>query len=154
MAVSGYKFSAVNTSGQWSVVLSRNSTTAIVDATSGAPNRVTLPFSEAPGNGAPPVIKTISGATNATPIVLTLDSITNIADGDWVRVTGVGGNTNANGTFLVTSVSGSNATLLGSAGNAAYTSGGTLIKLKPAKNIHELAAVIVSALVNDYAANA
>lgn len=154
MAVTALTFRLVPTSGQWSIVGLRNSTTTPVDATSGAPNRLTLPFSESPGNGAPPVQKTITGATNATPIVLTVDSITNITDGDWVRVNGVGGNTNANGTFLVTSVSGSNITLVGSAGNAAYTSGGTLTKLRLAKNLHEALAVVVSAAVNDYAANA
>lgn len=135
--------------------IQRNSTTAPVDATSGAPNRITLPFTTSPSVGAPAVVKTITAASNATPIVLTLDSITNLADGDLVRVSGVNGNTNANGTFRITSTSGSNTTLVGSAGNAAFSTSANarLVKVPNAKTIHEALAAICDALLNDYATN-
>jgi hypothetical protein len=85
------------------------------------------PFS---GNGVIGPSGNVSGTTNATPIVVTTSAPHGLATGDNVVISGVGGNTNANGTFLVTvlssttfslqAVSGGNV-----AGNAAYTSGGT-----------------------------
>lgn len=70
------------------------------------------------GSGA----QTITGATNASPIVVTCSN--SYAEGDFVLVTGVGGNTAANGIHRATSVSGTGFTLQGSVGNGAYTSGG------------------------------
>lgn len=74
---------------------------------------------------------TITGATNATPIVITA-AAHGLVDGDVVTISGVGGNTAANGTFYVDQLSAStfalysNAALsTGVAGNGAYTSGGT-----------------------------
>lgn len=81
----------------------------------------------------------VTGATNATPIVLTLDAAAStepLAVGDMVTVEGVLGNTNANGTFILSAVSGSTVTLEGSAGNAAYTSGGKLRELNAPKGFH------------------
>lgn len=43
----------------------------------------------------------LTGATNATPIVLTLNKLTNLRDGDSVLITGVTGNTAANGDRFV-----------------------------------------------------
>lgn len=64
----------------------------------------------------------ITNATNATPIVV---SATNtFVNGQEVYITGVGGNTAANGTWVISSVSGSQFTLNNSIGNGAYTSGG------------------------------
>ncbi len=72
----------------------------------------------------------VTGATNATPIVITTGSAHGYATGDEVEIASVGGNTNANGfrrvtvltttTFSLQDVFGNNV-----AGNAAYTSGGT-----------------------------
>lgn len=67
----------------------------------------------------------ITGATNAAPIVVTVTGSPIGVDG-WVYITGVLGNTNANGRFRVQAISGSTLTLAGSYGNGAYTSGGTL----------------------------
>jgi hypothetical protein len=39
---------------------------------------------------------TVSGATNATPIVITTAAAHGLIDGDQVQATGVGGNPNAN----------------------------------------------------------
>jgi hypothetical protein len=68
--------------------------------------------------------KNITGATNATPISITCTAH-GYSTGDTVVITGVGGNTNANGTWEITSTGANTFTLDGSAGNANYTSGGT-----------------------------
>ncbi len=69
--------------------------------------------------------KTITGATNATPISITCTAH-GYSTGDTVVITGVAGNTNANGTWEITNTGANTFTLDGSAGNAAYTSGGTV----------------------------
>ena len=67
--------------------------------------------------------KNITGATNATPIAITCTAH-GYSTGDTVVIAAVGGNTNANGTWEITSTGANTFTLDGSAGNAAYTSGG------------------------------
>ncbi len=78
--------------------------------------------------GAAPTAKSvtasISAATNATPISVTSASH-GFTDYDCVNVTGVVGNTAANGLWCIHVVDANTFTLLGSVGNAAYTSGGT-----------------------------
>lgn len=66
----------------------------------------------------------ITGATNASPIVIT-SAAHGLQTGARVTVASVGGNTAANGTFQVTRVSADTFSLDGSTGNSAYTSGGT-----------------------------
>jgi hypothetical protein len=68
----------------------------------------------------------ISGATNATPIVITVPSTTGITTGDTVFISGVTGNTAANGYHVCTVVSGTTLSLNSSVGNAAYAGGGVL----------------------------
>jgi len=70
----------------------------------------------------------LSNATNTSPIQITSLANHGLVTGDWVYVTAVGGNTNANGMWRVTKVDSTNFTLNGSAGNAAYTSGGAMRK--------------------------
>jgi len=81
-------------------------------------------------------VKAITGATNATPIVITATSH-GFTNGDLVFVDGVGGNLAANGLWSISGVaantfnltdyiSGSNST-----GSAAYTSGGYAVCLGP-----------------------
>lgn len=65
----------------------------------------------------------VTAATNASPIVITSASH-GLATGDRVTITGVTGNTGANGTFLVTKVSDDTFSLDGSSGTGAYVSGG------------------------------
>ena len=67
----------------------------------------------------------ISGATNATPIVITFPAGTNPVNGEIVVIAGVGGNTAANNSWALAGVSGQTAQLVNSVGNGAYTSGGT-----------------------------
>lgn len=66
----------------------------------------------------------ITGATNATPIVIT-STAHGLQTGARVTVSGVGGNTAANTTATITRVSADTFSLDGVAGNGAYTSGGT-----------------------------
>lgn len=64
-----------------------------------------------------------TAATNATPIQVTATAH-GMATGDRGVIIGILGNTNANGHWTITKVDNNNFTLNGSAGNAAYTSGG------------------------------
>lgn len=68
--------------------------------------------------------KTITGATNASPIVIT-STAHGYADGDRVLIEGVAGNTAANGMWTVANQTANTFELAGSTGNGAYTSGGT-----------------------------
>jgi hypothetical protein len=80
-----------------------------------------------PSNPSSAQFNVISAATNATPIVLTTSGA-DINANDIASVVEVLGNTNANGVFVCNPASASSITLLGSAGNAAYTSGGLITK--------------------------
>lgn len=64
---------------------------------------------------------TVTGATNASPIEITTDSAHNLETGDIVVISGVGGNTNANGIWTVTKVDADQFTLDGSTGNGALS---------------------------------
>lgn len=66
----------------------------------------------------------VTDATNASPIVVT-SAGHGLSTGTRVTITGVGGNTAANGTFKITRVNDDTFSLDGSTGNGAYTSGGT-----------------------------
>jgi hypothetical protein len=71
----------------------------------------------------------VTGATNATPILLNIAPTVAsppLNTGDWVYISGVQGNTAANGFFQITANSPTTFFLNGSAGNGAYTGGGIL----------------------------
>lgn len=68
----------------------------------------------------------VTGATNASPIVIT-SANHGVSTGQPVTVSGVGGNSAANGSFLATAVDANTFSLQGSTGNGAYTSGGTWV---------------------------
>lgn len=70
---------------------------------------------------------TITGATNATPIVITA-AAHGYNNGDTVTITGVSGNTSANGTWVIANKTTDTFELVGSIGIGAYTSGGTVQK--------------------------
>lgn len=72
----------------------------------------------------------ITGATNANPIEITTASDHGWATNDVVQVYGVGGNTAANGSRIAT-VTATNKFTIGVAGNADYTSGGTVVRNPP-----------------------
>ena len=69
--------------------------------------------------------KSISGATNATPIAITCTAH-GYSTGDTVVMTGVGGNNRANGTWEITVTDANTFTLDGSGAISNYTSGGTV----------------------------
>lgn len=76
--------------------------------------------------------RTVSGATNASPIVVsTYPQQHGLMTGDSVTISGVGGNTAANGTHTITEDPGHNPfqfILNGTTGNGTYTSGGTFAR--------------------------
>lgn len=67
---------------------------------------------------------TITGASNTSPIEITTSAPHGYTTGQNVYQCQVGGNTAANGNFVVTVVNSTRYTLDGSTGNGAYTSGG------------------------------
>lgn len=82
-------------------------------------------------------VKAITGATNATPIVLTATAH-GFSNGDIIVVGGVGGNTAANNIWKASAVAANTITLVdvndgttNSVGNGAYTSGGYVVCLGP-----------------------
>ncbi len=66
---------------------------------------------------------TVTGATNASPIVITAAGH-GFANGQVVALGNIGGNAAANGKFVVANVTTDTFELAGSTGNGAYTSGG------------------------------
>src|SRR5574344_2110221 len=76
---------------------------------------------------------TVSNATNATPIVVTAVGH-GFLTGDKVYISGVGGNTAANGLFTITNIGTDTFTLNGTTGNGTYTDGGTCIIYSTANN--------------------
>ncbi len=72
-----------------------------------------------------PLSATINGATNASPIVVSTTANHLFATGDTVLVSGVTGNTAANGEWTIIVLSSTTFSLTGSTGNGAYVAGGT-----------------------------
>lgn len=69
----------------------------------------------------------ITGATNATPIVVTTGSPHRLTTGQSITISGVLGNTATNGSLLVVDkLSETTFSIRGSSGNGTYTSGGTV----------------------------
>lgn len=66
----------------------------------------------------------VTGATNATPIVITTASVHGYTTAERITVEGVGGNTAANGIWDITVINTTEFSLNTSVGNGAYTSGG------------------------------
>lgn len=76
---------------------------------------------------------TLSGATKTNPLVITINEPNNLRTGEQIVVSGVVGNTNANGTFYIKKVGKQKAELYSDAkllipifGNGVYISGGTV----------------------------
>lgn len=70
--------------------------------------------------------RTVNAASSTTPIKITTSTSHQLSSGDTVDISGVNGNTAANGTWKVTVVSASEFTLDGSSDNGVYTNGGTV----------------------------
>ena len=84
---------------------------------------------------------TITSASNATPIIVTTSGAHGIVDVSYVTITGVLGNTAANGAWIAQQVSPTALALRLSVGNGAYTSGGTLTRVSTFASIAEIRAV-------------
>jgi hypothetical protein len=87
-------------------------------------------------------VATVTGATNATPIVMTTSAAHGLDNGMPVFIAGVGGNTNANGSYFAKRLTSTTFELYtdsglttGRAGNGAYTSGGTTIAATPGDGV-------------------
>lgn len=80
---------------------------------------------------ASPGTATVTGATNASPIVITTSAAHGFTTGDTIQILNVLGNTAANGTWIITVQSSTTFALTGpngSTGNGAYVSGGNVFK--------------------------
>lgn len=95
----------------------------VSNLTSGAGYSNTASFTIAPANF---VGTSVSGASNTSPVVITMSAVHGLTGSEVVRITGVGGNTNANGFWEIAVLSTTTFSLVGSSGNAAYTSGGSV----------------------------
>ena len=86
---------------------------------------LTAPFYNV--NGVSKRVVNITGATNASPIVVTTAVEQYWITGQQVDIAGVGGNTAANGTArTITRISSTQFSINGTTGNGTYTSGGTV----------------------------
>jgi|CXWL01.1.fsa_nt_gi hypothetical protein len=100
--------------------------------------------------------RAITGATNATPIVVTATAH-GWSNGDWVLIGGVGGNTNANGLFKIANVTANTFELTHQltganiAGSGAYTSGGYALNMSVPQFIGDLAAAGIVARTSNLA---
>jgi hypothetical protein len=81
-----------------------------------------------PSNATAGASKTINGATNATPIVISTTTPHGFNGLDIVAVGSVGGNLGANGVWTIVIVDSTHFQLSGSLGTGAYTSGGTAVQ--------------------------
>ncbi len=70
----------------------------------------------------------ISGASDASPIVIATSSPHGYVTGNRVQITGVNGYRSANGTWQITVLDATHFSLNGSTGGGSYTSGGTAIR--------------------------
>lgn len=68
---------------------------------------------------------TITGVTNASPIVVTTDADHPFLTGGYIKIADVLGNTAANGSWFIQKLTSTTFSLLDSEGNADYVSGGT-----------------------------
>jgi hypothetical protein len=77
----------------------------------------------------------VTAATNASPIAITTAEPHGYQSGMQVSISGVVGNTAANGTFTITVVDSTSFTLTGSTGNGAWASGGSVVGILSGKPI-------------------
>lgn len=158
MANNGYCIQLDQNGADVVVTVFRDPATTPVDVNTGTQARLSIPHLQDQGFSSP-VTANVSAATSAAPIVLTVAvaSGAGFVSGDAVLVEDVGGNTNANGTFIIGTVagsaSGSTVSLTGSKANAAFTTVGTITKLNPAKGFHTALAAAMIAILNDKATN-
>jgi hypothetical protein len=81
-----------------------------------------------PSNPFASIFQSITGATNASPIVLSVSAQSDISANDIASVVETIGNTAANGIWLINPAGSTALTLVGSSGNGSWTSGGLVTK--------------------------
>lgn len=114
-----------------SLTLSKTPQFALFDPTAGTYtindvgiDKITAPITIA----AVTIDATVTGATNASPIVISVAGTHGLANGQTgVVISGVLGNTAANGTWTITRLTASTFSLNSSTGNGAYGGGGTIV---------------------------
>jgi hypothetical protein len=146
MANSSYSLNLIYSSGGYVCVAIKDPTAATAASTG--------TFLAQPSIEQPPQTDAvvITAATNATPIVCTATNT--LSDGDAVYISGGLVNTGVNGTFTVSSTSGSGFTLLGSRGTGTYTaSSAKFVKLDKAKQPYVAIQKAIAAVLNDRATN-
>lgn len=150
MANSNYGIFIGNTSGANYYGLAIKDPTRATAATTGT--FLAIPKYSNTINQLDPAV-TIVAATNATPIVVTGTTNT-LSDGDVVYVFGGLVNTGINGTFEVSSSSGTGFTLLGSRGTGTYTaSTAKFVKVEKVPSMWVAALAALKAIENDRATN-
>lgn len=150
MANSNYSINVKNTSGANYYAIAIKDATLATAASTGT--MLAIPkFSNTIAQLDPAV--TIVAATNATPIVVTGTTNT-LSDGDVVYVFGGLVNTGINGTFEVSSTSGTGFTLLGSRGTGTYTaSSAKFVKVEKTPSLSVALWAAFAAILNDRATN-
>ncbi|MDZ4685792.1 MAG: choice-of-anchor D domain-containing protein, partial [Planctomycetaceae bacterium] len=116
------------TTGRLYVVISlRSQPRGIFYTNSGASGSPTWTEMDVPVLPLAPAVA-LTNASNATPIVITATNHGLVTD-NYVVISGVTGNTAANGSFQITRIDANSFSLNGSAGNGAYAGGGTWTKV-------------------------
>jgi hypothetical protein len=147
MADSDYSINLRNESGSFTVVAIKDPTAATAASTG---TFLPIPVIEQPPQTDPTVIV---AATNATPIVVSSTTNT-LSDGDQVFISGGLVNTGINGTFTVSSTSGTGFTLLGSRGTGTYTaSSAKFVKVPTTKQPLVAVMKALAAILNDRSTN-
>lgn len=93
----------------------------------------------------------VTGATNASPIVIT-QTAHGYTAGDAVYISSVGGNTAANGAWVIANTTTNTYELIGSTGNASYTSGGSVTRVARKYTFASATLPFVMAMFNPTAA--
>lgn len=126
-ALSIYETDAIPVQGSsvLTVSLSQAITKCLVQSSTST-GVVTVTLANADGAPAGVIQAAVTGATNASPIVVTIADTTGLANGDYVYLAGVEGNVAANGYWQIANLTGTTFELSGSTGTGAWTSGGTV----------------------------
>jgi hypothetical protein len=147
MANSNYSVNLRYSADGYEAVVIKDPTAATAASTG---TFLSIPVIEQPPQDAGVVIV---AATNATPIVVSSTTNT-LSDGDVIHISGGLVNTGINGTFTVSSTSGTGFTLLGSRGTGVYTaSSATFVELPKTKQPVVALQKAIAAILNDRSTN-
>ena len=120
---SNIEMSVGNSSNLFIGILESGAPVAIFSTPDGGANWTKMDLPTMPVSSA--VTRTVTGATNATPIVITTSVAHGYSTNNYIEIAGVTGNTAANGIHQITVLTTTTFSLDFSVGNGAYVSGGT-----------------------------